>query len=529
MKSLIFSILFFTAFSSQVYITDYAVIGAGTAGSVAGKELSDDPHNKVFVLEQGEDWSNIVDDTVGFYKTPFYGAGDDINLFQTKYAFADYLMSQETTSSHQSYEEPIAELMGGSQSINGNAFNRLSAEDLSQWNSQYWTYEATLDDWKELETAIDADPIYHGTSGPITTNRFEPDEFVSAINKTMVEDFNGTYNSDLNSNVTKGVGLMFRNIGFENGKPIRQTAYNQILRPVINRDNLHIMKNSYVTRIIPGKYGVGHRVEFHYDNEIRTLYVMKEIVISAGAYGSPHILQLSGIGDCDELEEVGVKCIHHNPEVGRNLREIVLGSMVYAASRLPEEEKPGPILSNYYRSSYYTGQGEDMELSLASLTSGGVPIVVHQLAQLKHGGIGFVKPKSSSPFAHPFFTTNIWKNESDIAPLVEQFKYIRNVMATTSNNNNFTFFEVKPGYTTIPPDASDAQIAAYLKTIISAGIHTTGTCSMHKVVNEKLELIGIPGIRVLDNSIIPTEMSSHSTSAVATLIGKVGARLILEN
>lgn len=300
-----------------------------------------------------------------------------------------------------------------------------------------------------------------------------------------------------------------------------------MLKPVRHRPNLEVFEESVVTKIIPNR-GVGNTVTFIRNNELHTVLVLKEVIVSAGAYGSPKLLQQSGIGDCDYLSTLDIECVYNNTDVGSHLKEIIIATMAFVSLTPPVQPVPGAIMVNYYKSSQYTGEGTDMELAFTSLKSGGVPLVVFQLSQLKHSDVGFLKLKSKSPFIQPFFTTNIWKNETNIAPFVEQFHLVRSLMNKTAHNYNMQFLEVSPGLSVVPQDASYDQIVSFLKTKIIAGIHTTGTCGMHRVVNDKLEIFGLKNVRVIDNSIIPTEMSSHSTSSTATLIGKVGSRFILE-
>lgn len=167
-----------------------------------------------------------------------------------------------------------------------------------------------------------------------------------------------------------------------------------------------------------------------------------------------------------------------------------------------------------------------MELSLASLYAGPTNIIFHQLGQLKLNPTGETT-LNGNIFNDQFITTNMWSDPNDKLAYVELFRYVRNLMASSSAGTGKLFIEVDPGYARVPPDATDEQIIAYLTSVITAGIHSTGTASMHKVVDEYLNLIGVPGISIADNSIIPTAMSTHSTSHTALLISEVKARMML--
>lgn len=506
------------------HVTDFVVVGAGSAGSVVASDLSDD--HDVLVLERGGDHSDMLGHIVQFYKGLLYGATDEERKYYlTDKAFSNIIQTQETVLGNKSWKEVTANVAGGCQNINGQAYGRLSAADLARWNSPRWTYESTLDDWKATETAHDADPSHHGTHGPIETTRFTPDDYLEDIKDTLVNTFGDTFNPDTNNGVSTGVGYMFRNIGFVNGEPRRQSTFDKMLRPKLDDPGSRVTMFEHSTVLGITSFGtLGTLVRFMRGSTPETVLARKEVVISAGAYDSPKLLQLSGIGDQQDLESVGVQCIVNNANVGANLRESMTSALFFAAMT-PEQTTPtGSILSKYYKTSNHTGPTDNMELSFFSTVSGGAPVVMCENLQFMNDTTGYTKLQSDSPFDAPFVTLNAWDNESDKLSYINGFRHARAVMGATTNN----FVEVSPGLETVPADATDDEIFAHLKEHSIGQMHTTGTCQMHKVVDDTLSVYGFPNVRVIDNSIIPYPVTSHSTSATATLIGKVGARFIKE-
>lgn len=507
----------------KIHVVDYAVIGSGAGGSVAATELAKNG-STVLVLERGQDWTELSDSCLRFYG----GLATNCTRpewLSPKIVLANYIDTLETNGGLPLFE-PIPFVAGGAQSLNGEAYDRLSEADMAAWNSSLWTFEATLDDFKELETAENSDPTYHGTGGPIKTTRFELDSVMQNLLDTMVNQMGIPYNPDLSGPDSHGVGQMYRNIGQDNGDDFlsRQSGYEKILKPALDMPNLELILGADVFQVIPHKRAP--RVKFFLDGEIHTVIVKKEIIISAGTFGSAKLLQLSGIGDCQHLVDLGIDCVHHNPEVGQNVEEIILSSMLYLADP-PTEYKPGAFLTRYYQSTNYTGTGDNMELSMGNFYSGdGFSVIFQQLGHLRLGTSGSVQIKENNFWSEPIITLNLWADDADLDPLVDQLKFVRELMATAPLG---FVQEISPGELVLPANATDLEIKAYLKENVMAGIHYTGSCAMHKVVDERLRVIGVDNIRVLDNSIIPSAPGTHSTSSAANLIGKVGARLIMED
>lgn len=527
---------------------DFIVIGAGTAGSLIAKELSDNSTVSVLVLEQGNDYSDILDHAVGFYDSPLYGIENYTSWFSSKMVPNHHMYSQETVGGGTSEYATRCELLGGCASLNGNAFGRLTERDLGSWNSSLWTYNATLNDWTSLESTSDGDPLHHGSTGPIITKMFPLDPHMTAIKQAVKQTFEVSENIDSSDDNADGISSMFRNMYVDsNGVAHRQTTYNKILRPVLNRTNLVVHTGAFVLKI---KFNSDdkHTVVYLRDNEIVEVTAIKEIIVSTGTMTSPKLLQLSGIGDCDYLNTLNITCVYNNTSVGKYLREHIATAMIYIAVTPPANFSHGGIIANYYKSPIYTKDGTDMELAIGgTLRVNDTGLIgfnfeefglfdvndingyLFQLAQTKHNSYGELKIKSKSPFIDPLFTFNLWKNEDDADAMVDMFKKIRQSMLIANLYASTTFTEIYPGPNQLDTTATDNMIKDYLISKKNTLIHPTGTCGMHRVVDERLRVYGVKNLRVIDNSIMPESPSTHSTCSGAMLIGKVGARLIKED
>lgn len=524
---------------------DFVVIGSGGAGSVLGADLSANDSVTVLVLEEGEDRSLEVEKNVFLY--------GDINAdptvasdFSNRIVFNKHLYTQEKAMAARSLYYPLPNLAGGAASVNGNAFNCPTRKDFEGWKVTGWTYDELIDDYRSLETyaqcfTTGCNTTVHGTSGPINVTSIPPDANLQHVKEAIATVFGLSENDDTNDGDAEGIGIMTRNIDVTNAGPRRQDSFSQVLKPVLSRTNLKLLTSAYVLAIRINPNGTNEVVYLNSNKTTVTVQVTKEIVISAGVMGSPKILLLSGIGNCTQLESLGIECVVNNTNVGKNLRESVLTTAVYISALPPPPFSNGSIISAYYKSPGYDGPTTNMEISATGLFTSGFYVIGLQLTHLLHSDVGEIYLKSDFALENPRVTLNLYKNESEIGALVDQFKKMRlamNMITMPDPLNLFSFIpqyvEIAPGYQKVPPTATDADIATYLKGSVNPAWHAVGTCSIKKVVDERLRLIDgngniIQGIRVADNSIIPERLSTHATSCSAMWIGKIASRLIKED
>ena len=515
---------------------DFIIVGGGGSGCVVATQLSVNPNIRVLHLERGDDNSDLFSSFVLIWDAPGVGAGARINQLTTANFYVNKLYSQEYNLNLRSLPVFASTTAGGGLSINGNAFGRYSEDDMASWNITGLTYAETLNDWKAMEncTGNACNPDYHGTSGPIATRVIQPNSVLQQVMNIMPSVFGVPYNPDTNGPIATGIGLLPRNVDVVGGVPIRQDSWTRYEKPILTRPNL-VVKLGARSLKLELKSNGKHDVVYEHQNNIYHDKAKKEVVLSAGVYGTPQLLFFSGVGDCSTLEGLDIECIVDNPYVGQNLQDSVLTSAIYATPVSPATPSPGSIVVGYYRSPTFTGEGTDMEVAISAISGSPTPptfvqLYLVQLTQLRHNAVGKLTLQTKNPNMPPLFSFNMYSTDDDVQPLVDQFKKVRLTMAT----NGLPFFEVFPGYVAVPLNATDAQITKYLKEVVNVEWHTIGTCSLGKVVDSRFRLINangtvIPGIRIIDLSTIPKRGRTHGTSSGSMLIGMIGSRYIRED
>lgn len=534
MMKVFIAVLFVAVAVSTTLAREYDIViaGGGTAGCSAAAEFVD-AGLSVLVIELGNDESDITSLQVQFYNSVNTVPGQFASLYSGNIYFADYIYSNETSMSGRSMVDPEANLLGGKSSINGDAFSRSVAAELVRWNMSGWTYNETLADWKKIEgcTGPYCNPAYHGVTGPVNVNTFNTSTTMNVIADAFIQTFNLTFHPDLNdgySNEYGWFGQLPRNINASSGWPIRQDAWTRFLKPRLGASNLNILTGAMVFNVALKMNGK-HQISYYYQGKSYTVIAKKEFINALGTIRGAQLFQLSGIGDCNYLGTLNVECQVNNTNVGKGLQDAILSSMVFGSPVLPPNPYPGSIYVGYYKSPIFTGQQTDMEVAFASLAPTGNVYLV-EMSQLRHSGVGEVRLHSTNPFQKPLFWLNIYKNTTEAMAFVDLIKKIRTAMALSGLNMQ----EIKPGYSILPLGATDAQILSYVLGVSGNDYHMIGTCAMGKVVDARLRLIDenghvIPGIRVMSLAAVPQLLQTHGTAAMAMLIGKVGARKVLED
>jgi len=577
---------------------DDVVIGTGNSGSAYAGRVSADPNRNVLVLEEGYDQSDQMSNINGFYNSVIYPATpQNIRYFGDKFDHVKHLYSTEgPTMGFRHLYFPRPRLAGGGSSLNGEVFARITAANLARWNSSLWTYDSTLADWNDFVNFVGCvaptcNTTAHATTGNLKTVSIPPDPYLALAMKAFASYMNLSLLSDPQGYSADGVGVTHRNIEIINGVKrnieqdpnsdlfpyqtafgfninfssipypdgygpnkqgsarrnvedtsstptlIRQDAYSKLLKPYLNRTNLQVIFGAKVLGVEIKANGK-HIVKYLKDGQIVTVKAKQRVSFAAGAINTAQLIQLSGIGNCTELETKGIDCEVENNFVGKNLHANVLFASVYASLLgSPSVLSPGSIAMASYLSPL---TGERMELSFGGLTISGNYVIFFQLNQAGKHFNGYVKLKDKDPMTDPDFSYNLNENPSDVLGLAAQALNIRAALSAFKIPHPFIpnvtfspFFEAVPGFTALPPGSTPASASHYFNANANPG-HTFGSMNMHKVVTDRCQIMNsagapIPGLYVIDNSIVPTGIDTHSISSTAMLIGRVCARFALED
>lgn len=533
----------------SVQEADYVIIGAGSAGCVLAHRLSAEPGNQVVLLEAGGVDRNIwIHIPIGYGKTFF---NKEVNwMFKTE---------PEPAMGGRLIDQPRGRVLGGSSSINGLLYVRGQAQDYDEWAAQGnpgWRYQDVLPYFKRSEDQQRGVDFWHGVGGPLpVTDLPEPhpiaDAFIDAASSTGVPR-----NPDFNGRTQEGVGYFQATAR----RGLRRSTARTFLRPVMNRPNLHVQTGAQVGRLLfegagPTLRAVG--VVYVKDGQEHRVKARREVILSAGAIQSPQILQLSGVGPAEVLQRQGIRVVHPLPGVGENLQDHLQGRLIYETHQpitLNDDmmsiagrvriglryilQRKGPlgwwagVAGGFARTSPELDRPDIQYHLYPFSTDRKDKPALHPysaftltVCQLRPHSRGSVHIQSADPFKAPAIRVNYLSDPRDIEVLTTGLAMARQI-ARTEPLAGLIKCERSPG----PQVTTREGLHEFLREKAMSVYHPSGTCRMGPgpdgVVDERLRVRGIAGLRVADASIMPTLISGN-TNAPAIMIGEKAADMIL--
>ncbi|HVY81404.1 MAG TPA: GMC family oxidoreductase N-terminal domain-containing protein [Steroidobacteraceae bacterium] len=524
---------------------DFVVAGGGSAGCVLAARLSEDPRQRVCLLEAGGSGKSLYVDVPGAI-----------------------VMAQRTPALNWRFETvpqphmngrripvPRGRGLGGSGLINGMVYFRGNPRDYDGWaqaGAAGWSYREVLPYFRRSEHNENFGPsVFHGKGGPFNIRTITHPNPLNFAFFEALRELGCKATPDVNGADSEGMAL--RQVAIRGGT--RETSASALLRPAMKRSNLTVLTGAHVTRVmLDGRRATG--VEARSPNGTIVVRARREVVLAAGTIQSPQLLMLSGIGDGEHLASLGIEVRHHLPGVGRNYHDHVASpvhmsmdvpvSYGISAAAMPRNLlyiaqyallRRGPLANNVFEAAAFVKSvpgldRPDVQLVFQSARRPGPSFpfpIGHGFAAspvfLYPRSRGRLTLASPDPFAAPLIDPNLLAEPGDIEPLIRGIRLIRKVFAAPPFAR-YRAQETAPG----PAAQSDAELAAYIRAEGYTVHHPVSTCRMGTddmaVVDPQLRVRGIEGLRVADASVFPSLIGGNTNAAVV-MVAEKAADLML--
>ena len=526
---------------------DYVIVGAGSAGCVLANRLSKDPNTRVLLLEAGpkdsNPWIHIPAGMMKVFVNPKVNWG--------------YSTEPEPELANRKIYWPRGKTLGGSSAINGMGYVRGHPGDYDGWRQMGnagWSWDSVLPYFKKSESNQRGGSETRGGDGEmrVTDPTFKhpaSDAFIESAVKAGIEpidDFNGGSHE----------GVSFLQYTIRDGK--RESTAAAFIKPIRERANLTIEVDAQADRILfDGKRAVG--LAYRVAGQPREVKA-REVILSAGVINSPQLLMLSGVGPAAQLREHGIDVVHDLPGVGENLQDhfyvhhrckvdrafsinqyingwrIAPHVLQYALTRTGLLTLGASQACAFVRSGFHVDR-PDLQMNFrpysmvftpsGKMMSEAHPGVTTSVCHLRPHSRGQVRLKSADPRAAPAIFANYIAAEEDRNAMISGLRWIRKIFAQKPISDHIVE-ETAPGVNF----QSDEEILAFIRDNAQSMYHPVGTCKMGQdpmaVVDERLRVHGILGLRVIDAAIMPN-IPSGNTNAPAIMVGEKGADMIIED